>query len=253
MKMRVRQLLIVLATLALFSSSLLAEPTPPPSEVLPHATPSSVEAAAGAPGVSTPAAPSSPTPPPADLAIEEAPAVTQRSVTRRGYLTLRSFSPATTRAAVIERLEALGAFVQSSDDETLEWRVPIDAFDEVWQHIRKLDEVVQQDIQTTDVTLERLSLRGKIDVLEKSRRRIKGMLAHVTTVSASLEIEQSLADTTRQLEAAEGRLRFLEQRLQLVPLTLRISMKARPNAERQRPSHNPFPWVEDYGLQTLLH
>jgi hypothetical protein len=151
----------------------------------------------------------------------------------------------------VDALEALGAYIQESRTGWASLRVPADRLDAAVEALRGVGEVVREDRTLEDVTLEIVTLEARMRELEASRRRIQGMLAVAATVSDTLAVERTLQQVTSDLEAQQGRHRFLLDRVEFAPLELEVSMKARPAPVR--PSNRPpFPWVREYGLEAVL-
>jgi predicted nucleic acid-binding Zn-ribbon protein len=164
---------------------------------------------------------------------------------------LRSFTPAETMDQAVRALEEMGGWILESETGRAEFRIPAAQLDDALRVLRRTGEVVQEDVKSEDVSMEIATLQGRIDELDRARRRVQELLAVATTTKEALDVEQRLAEITEDLEAQQGRVRFLEQRVAESPLTLGVSMRGRPAPQgvRRRP---PFPWVEDYGLDALL-
>ncbi|MBI5499036.1 MAG: DUF4349 domain-containing protein [Deltaproteobacteria bacterium] len=174
-----------------------------------------------------------------------------RAVVREAAVGIRSFEPEATMAAAIRAVGALGGYVQESETGSAELRVPADRLDAALAALREIGEVVREDVTSEDVTMELATLRGRIEQLETSRRRVQGLLAVAETVADSLDVERTLREVTGELESQQGRLRFLLARTELSSVSLVVSMRERPT-ERLPRVRQPFPWVESYGLDAVL-
>jgi len=176
---------------------------------------------------------------------------TTRARTRQATIAVRSFTPEQTLEAIVANLSELGGTVQSSNTGSARIYVPDTAFEEALATINKLGEVVVEDVSSEDVTLERVTLQARIQELEASRQRVKGMLAKSTTVTDSLAVERDLQQVTQEIETNQGRLNYLDSRVRSAPLDVSVSMQARPQAETLRRGR-PFEWVAQYGLEAIL-
>lgn len=175
----------------------------------------------------------------------------RRVQTRTATISIRSFTPAPTLEQAVARISELGGYVQSSDVGRVEMRVPMPSIDAAIEALREVGEVVDEQVSGEDVTLEIVTAEARIQELESSRLRVTKMLAFSANVADSLAIEKDLQEVTNQLEAQQGRLRYLNTRASWAPLTVLVSMKARPRVERPN-KRRPFAWVGQYGLDHLL-
>lgn len=159
-------------------------------------------------------------------------------------------SPERTRDEVLALLIGLGAYVQSSQDLSLDMRVPAAALPQVMQMLRYRADVTHHQSQSEDVALTQSNLNARFKVLTDSRDRLRGMLSLSTTVSDTLLIERDLNQVTQELESIQGQLRSLDNRLKLSPLSVTISRRSDERPRLQR--NNPFSWVSAYGPRSLL-
>jgi hypothetical protein len=172
-------------------------------------------------------------------------------VAHSASLSVRSFTPDATLAAILTSLEGLGAYVQSSSGRSVELRVPSEHFDKALVIVRESAEVVDEQVSSDDFQLEWVSSKARLAEAENSRQRTVRMLDEAALVEDALAIEQALSLLMQELEALQGRLRVLEARAQLAVLRIDVSMNAKKHVERLQTS-NPFPWVASYGLESLL-
>jgi hypothetical protein len=222
-----------------------APAVPLPSGVVPYGSSAPQE-----PPVAPPLA-AEPPPPPVPPPAAPVASASGRAAIRQASVGIRSFEPEQTMAAATKTLLALDAYVQESVTGRAEFRVPADHFDAALAALRQVGEVVREDVTSEDVTLEIVTLEARIQELEASRRRVQGMLELAGTVQDSLDVERTLREVTDELEAQQGRLRFVRQRVELSPLALAVSMKERPTVRMPR-ERQPFRWVESYGLHEVL-
>ena len=175
----------------------------------------------------------------------------QRVNIRTASVTIRSFVPEETMAAAVALVVEFGGHVHTSAKGIARMRIPLAHFDDALRAMHDIGEVVDERVVGEDITLEIVTLEARIDELEESRLRIIGMLDLATTVEESLAVEKDLRAVTEELEANQGRLRFIRQQADMAPFTITVSMKARPVAKTPR-HHTPFVWVKAYGLDGLL-
>jgi len=196
------------------------------------------------PGVgSGPASPPPPAPPPAPR--QSAPTPMQRAgapaaadslpprmVIRTAFarIEVQTLDPAV--AAVQRMTERLGGIVVSvgmdvGRDEvrsaTLTVRVPADAFDSAMAALEPLGELESVRVQAEDVGEEYADL----DARQRNARRLEARLLELlASRTADLEdvlaVERELARVREEIERAEGRMRWLRNRVALSTLTLTL-------------------------------
>jgi chromosome segregation ATPase len=159
-------------------------------------------------------------------------------------------SPERVRAELLDALTGLGAYVQSSQDLSLDLRMPAATFEQAMHLLRYRADTAQHSTRSQDVALELSNLQARLKALTESRDRLRGMLALSTTVADTLLIERDLNQVTQEIESAQGQLRGLDHRLRWVPLQLTITRRSHDRPRLQR--NNPFTWVSGYGPRSLL-
>lgn len=104
-------------------------------------------------------------------------------------------------------------------------RVPPDALDDFVAGLGELAEVTSSAITTDDVTDEYTDLEGRIENLRASVERIRALMAEADDVAQVAALEGELSRREQELESAEGRMRVLDEQVQLATATISISAR----------------------------
>ena len=119
--------------------------------------------------------------------------------------------------AVLAMTRQAGGWQVSSDRSRthralLAVRVPAERLDEFVDSIRDLAERVEYETSTSqDVTDEYVDNEARLNGLRKTEERLLEFLARAADVEDALDVQEALAGVQLEIEAIEGRLRFLSQ------------------------------------------
>ena len=129
-------------------------------------------------------------------------------------------------------------------------RVPRAHFDEALKKVEASGDVVHREISAQDVTDEFVDLEARLRNARAMRDRLQQLLLKAV-VKEALEIERDLGRITGDIEAMEGKLKLLRDRIGYSTIT--VSFQARgAGAVRDMPLRLPFPWLSNLGLSRLL-
>lgn len=176
----------------------------------------------------------------------------QRLIIRNGSITLSVDDTRETKAQVEQRVADMagaGAFVVSSSESGgsngspyiyMTIRVPARSFDETMDFLENLAAegtapTVSESAQ--DVTDEYVDVAARLESLQAARERLLELMDQAETTEALLQAEQQLTQREVEIEALQGRLRFLEQSAALsrIDITLQPYLLSQPVDTRWRP------------------
>ncbi|MDI1316863.1 DUF4349 domain-containing protein [Flavobacterium sp.] len=114
---------------------------------------------------------------------------------------------------------------QSNDDyqlsRTVYIRIPNENFDAFISEISKgVSYFDRKDISSEDVTEEYIDVVSRIKTKKVLEERYYELLKKATKVSEMLEIEKQLSEIREEIEAKEGRLKYLQNKVAMSTLTL---------------------------------
>ncbi|MDO9516996.1 MAG: DUF4349 domain-containing protein [Methanosarcinaceae archaeon] len=181
-----------------------------------------------------------------DEAVEES---IERKVISTADLAIKVDDSAAAIDEIIKITEAAGGFVSSSSvyDSYYEGdqkegyatvRVPKDGFTSVIGDIETLGEVTSKTISGRDVTEEYIDLSARLGNLERQEERLVEILAMATTVEEVLDVERELGRIRGEIESLTGRLKYLNDKVDLSTITVRVS--------------EPRPITQSWGIRDAL-
>ncbi len=162
----------------------------------------------------------------------ESGAMATQSVIRTADLTIESSNVTKTFTETKSLVEKLGGRIESSSvsDQGQEFgpnayltiRVAETKLDSVIEEVSKLGKQTALNIYTSDVTLQTIDLKAKVDALTTSRDRLLELLNQATTTSDLIAAEQALAARQGELDSYQSQLDYLESQVSESTLSIQI-------------------------------
>jgi hypothetical protein len=141
-----------------------------------------------------------------------------------------------------------GGWIQARYDYQITLRVPADHLQAVIAELAELGVVLGKTLQADDVTAQYTDLEARIAVLEQLVEQLEILLKQAKTVEDSLKVRQELERVRIELESAKAQMRQLAESISFSTLTIILS--ARGPVETLPSSNDPFPWVDDLGVES---
>ena len=101
-------------------------------------------------------------------------------------------------------------------------RIPEAKLDEVIAAVSELGKRTSLNLSTTDVTLQVIDIKARIDALVISRDRLSELMAQATTTADLLAAEQALAQRQSELDAYQSQLDYLNSQVTQSTLNIQI-------------------------------
>ena len=186
-----------------------------------------------------------------DMAVEmdmqgradESAASFEPDIIRTGYLSLSVDSPSETADEIAGVVEAAGGRIASRSDYTpvdygqpssyLEARIPYDVLDATVESIQELGDVQEVSLNSVDVSLQKIDLDARIDVLEAAIERLNELLAEAASTSDLIAVESALSERQAELDSLQSQRDYLSD--QTLFATLSISLITPANATPAEP------------------
>lgn len=161
-----------------------------------------------------------------------APAIRNRKIIYTGDLTLQveALEPAVAEAQQVAR--QFGGYLSSLNESggagrryaELTFRLPAERFHDAMAALAKLGEVRGRTVGADDVTEQWVDLDARVRNLKRSEERLLKLLEQAGNISQLLEVERELTRVRGEIEAIEGQLRHLNDRIALSTLTVRLNL-----------------------------
>ncbi|NHB67563.1 DUF4349 domain-containing protein [Perlabentimonas gracilis] len=105
-------------------------------------------------------------------------------------------------------------------------RVPSASLDPIINDLHSIAKRIEsQSIQSTDVTEEYIDIESRLKNQREVEKKFIGLLKRTDSIDEILRIESKLAEVRSQIESIEGRLRYLNNRIDYSTVNLNIYQK----------------------------
>ena len=153
----------------------------------------------------------------------------QRMLTKEGTLRWETGDVAKTHAAILVQANKHNAYV-SNDNQTrddyqtttrMELRIPSDKFDEFISGIEKdVTKFDEKRIEVLDVTEEYIDISARMKTKKELEQHYYDLLKQTKNVAEVLLVEEQLNTVRADIESAEGRLKYLKDKVNMSTLHL---------------------------------
>lgn len=167
----------------------------------------------------------------------------ERKLIKTGFIEFETDDIKKTRETIENLVTKYQAYISQEDEQhfhsnirqTISIRIPKENFDnllnEITAGIKKLD---NKNITVEDVTEEFVDSLARLKVKKETEQTYLKILSQAKTVKDILEVQNQIQDLRSDIEAIEGRLRYLQKSVNYS--TLNISMYQIINSSIARPS-----------------
>jgi hypothetical protein len=153
----------------------------------------------------------------------------QRMLTKEGTLRWETSDVEKTHAAILAQAKTHNAYV-SNDNQTrddyqtttrMELRIPSDKFDEFISGIEKdVTKFDEKRIEVLDVTEEYIDISARMKTKKELEQHYYDLLKQTKNVAEVLLVEEQLNTVRADIESAEGRLKYLKDKVNMSTLHL---------------------------------
>ncbi len=192
-----------------------------------------------------------PEPEEAKMANEDAPVQNiEQKIIREGHLQFETQEPNNTYNRLVQSAKKYNAYIQE-DSEGKSWdrvyrnvtvRIPNTHFDAFIADISTgVSFFDQKQITSQDVTEEFVDLNARLKAKKTLEERYLQLLHKAVKVSEIIEIERELSAIREEIEAKEGRLKYLQHRVSYSTITVNFYKKV-PQSEQATVSYGNKMW-----------
>lgn len=149
-----------------------------------------------------------------------------------GHLSMSVDEPTAVADEITDVVVASGGRVASRSDYTpvdfgqpstyLEVRIPSSDLDATVAAITQLGEVQEISVNTVDVSLQKVDLDARIEVLEAAIERLTTLLASAETTADLITIESALAERQAELDSLQSQRDYLSDQTLFATLTINL-------------------------------
>ena len=160
-----------------------------------------------------------------------------------GYLSLTVDSPSESAEAIAALVVDAGGRIASRSDYTpvdygtpssyIEARIPVEALDVTLVSIKDLGMVQEVSVNSYDVSLQKVDLDARLQVLEAAQARLAELLTQATTTGDLIAIETALSERQAELDSLQGQREYLSD--QTLFSTVNISLTTPEGATATNP------------------
>lgn len=177
--------------------------------------------------VSTSATSTTPTPKESVLTTEQE--KIDRKLLKEATLSWETTDISKTHQQILNSIKKYKAYASNDETNTddyrvvnmLEIRVPAEQFDDFINDISKdVNEFDEKKISVLDVTEEYIDVAARIKTKKELEQHYYDLLKRTKNVSEILEVEQQLNNVRNDIESAEGRLKYLNDRVSLGTISI---------------------------------
>jgi predicted nuclease with TOPRIM domain len=162
---------------------------------------------------------------------------------------------------VVDIAVGFGGYIATSDNSSVQVRVPSAGFRDALKQMEKLGLVTNRAVQVQDVSEEFADLEVKLKSLRATRDRLEQFLARAKDIQEVLNVERELSRLNGEIDRIEGRMRFLSSRAAFSTITVSLQPKPKqviiPKTDEPPPPPPrtiplPIPWLGAVGIDRLL-
>ena len=166
-------------------------------------------------------------------------ALGQRQIISQGSMSVQVADVSTAAARVRAIAEGVGGFVEQLSSNgvgefqqsTLTVRVPQAEFFSVFEQIKALGEVQNENAGSVDVTEQFIDLEARLKSAQREELSLLSLLDRANVISEILTIERELTRVRGELERLQGQLNFLERRVDLATITVFLTPPQKDNGQ----------------------
>lgn len=198
-----------------------------------------------APSVEAPPPPPPP-PPPGEFMPEpmESPTAAEaRMIHYDGWTRLRVANPRETLDAAVAVAESVGGRTEQLAGNTVSLRVPVQKFEEAWEAIVALGDVMDRSVRADDVTEAFTAIDLRARTLRATQARLVELLGKAKEEEEKLRLLQELTRVSEELDAIESQLRTLSDLAAMSRITVEAVAREAFTASGGRPQLDGFGWI----------
>ena len=170
----------------------------------------------------------------AELQQPENAGTIDRKIIKKGDIRFETADVNQTKSLIVQAVRELNGYLSKDNVEDyanrlehkLIIRVPADKFDLLLQNISEnVDKFDSQNIDALDVTEEYIDIQSRVKTKKELQTRYTELLKSATSIDEMLNIEREIGKLQTEIESAEGRMRYLHDRIAFSTLAVTYYQK----------------------------
>ncbi len=126
------------------------------------------------------------------------------------------------KVEIFSLAEESGGYVESAFSGIIVIRVPVEKFDEMFERVLGLGEVVRKSVETYDVTEYFRDLSVRLEIAEKTRDRLYKLLEKTDDVDERLELLREIRRLTDEIERIKQNLELIKKQISFSRITIEL-------------------------------
>jgi len=174
------------------------------------------------------------------------------------YAEINSEDPQTAFRTLSEEIKKLEGSVMSQNESLgdevltiyLTIKIPSENFDAGVESVKKLGEVKNLNITSTDVTTEYIDYKARLDTLQIQEERLLSFLSKVTLVEDMLRLESELQRVRYEIESIQGQINYIERQDEYSTFNITINEEDKPTQSNSEGGFKDilFAFKDGYGV-----
>jgi hypothetical protein len=177
------------------------------------------------------------------------PAVTKRMIIYVAGYVISVYDLEGSSKKIVKMAEDVGGYVATQTNDTVVVRVPAAKFREVIEKLEAVGRVVDKTLQARDVTEQHTDLSLRLSAKKKYLETLQNLLDKAQDAKAMLEIQKEIGRVVEEIEAMEGKLRYLADQVSYSTITVSLHLATK---RAFRTFRLPFGWIESLGIEHLV-
>lgn len=157
----------------------------------------------------------------------------ERKIIKTGHLNLKVDSYKATTSQIKDMAREMQGYIVSENTHvynqehkllagSLALRIPQERFDEALDRVEQMGSTDNRSVDSQDVTEEYVDVESRLKAMRLKEERLLSILNKTGTLGDVLAVEKELASTRADLEALEGRLKYLSNRTDLSTININV-------------------------------
>lgn len=151
--------------------------------------------------------------------------VADRMIYYNGWVQLRVPDPQESVDQVTALVLGMGGHVETLSGSTLTLRVPVARFQEAFEAVQRLGDVVRRSLRAEDVTESFTATELRLRTLLAERERLVALLAKARTEQEKLSLLNQIQSATEQIDQLQSKARLLQQLADYSRLTVQLEQR----------------------------